>query len=81
VRINGREWPPDPIQPTEPKPKKPQPPEALLFFVLVFGSPLAAWLAAWLGLTWARAIWPAGWLGALFVVVFAAITRQGRDDR
>jgi hypothetical protein len=75
MRINGREWPPDPA------PKPPPIPEMWLVMLLAVGSPMAAWLLDWLGYNWGRAVWPGGWLIGATVMLGSAFIRQQRTPK
>jgi hypothetical protein len=83
VRVNGREWPPDPVTPGERKKKSP--PESWLVVFLLPGAPLITWILAMLApdgnhRQWALLAWPVGWLVALIVTLVSIYVRE-RDTK
>lgn len=76
MRVNGREWPPDEVE--QPKPIALA---SAVAFLLVGASPMAA-LVVWLALPgnqrWALAIWPAGWIVALTVIVLTGLRKGSK---
>lgn len=84
MRVNGREWPPEPIMPGEPK--KAPVPESWLVVFLIPGAPLIAWIFAMLApdgdhRQWALLAWPVGWLVALIVTLVSVYARDERDAK
>jgi hypothetical protein len=73
-----RQWPAPAPEPTK---RTPTPPEGWLALILIPVAPLATWLVAALPgqRDWAGVIWPAGWIGAVLLVLGGAYARQRRS--